>query len=175
MSRRSEQDSGQNAFTAHFFDHLRARESHPATPEADFAGPWRVTCLYGEGAPRWGCLAAGEHRPRIAFQEPDLAYLAAAALAITERPKQFRLEEDETPDGGSGREPAEIRLIHQGREVATAVFPIAPGCHFPTDLTRLADLRLQPQALAHFLLSVPDEVLARTGAILMELLQEAGR
>ncbi len=171
MSRRNEQDTSPNAFTPRFFDQLRERSSHPATPEADFAGPWRVTCLYGDGEPRWGCFAAGEHRPRIAFAEPDLAYLAAAALAITERPKQFHLEEDETANGS----PGQSRMLHQGREVASAVFPIAPGCHLPTDLTRLADLRVQPQALAHFLLAVPDEILARTGAILVELLHEAGR
>ena len=172
MSRRDEQDSSsQNAFTPRFFHQLRERPSHPATPEADFAGPWRVTCLYGEGAPRWACVAAGEHRPRIAFEEPDLAYLAAAALAVTERPEQFQLEEDEAVGGAPGR----IRLLHQGREVATAVFPIAPGCRLPADLTRLADLRLRPQALAHFLLAVPDDVLNRTGAILMDLLREARR
>jgi len=173
MSRRSEQDSSHNAFTPRFFDHLRARVSHPATPEADFAGHWRVTCLYGKGPPRWGCIAAGEQRPRIAFQEPDLAYLAAAALAVTERPDQFHLEEDETANGSP--DPIRSDLVHQGREVGTALFPIAPGCRLPTDLTRLADLRIQPQALAHFLLAVPDDVLARTGAILMELLREAGR
>ncbi len=35
------------------------REPAPATPEADLAGLWRVTPLYGVGAePRWACLAA---------------------------------------------------------------------------------------------------------------------
>jgi hypothetical protein len=39
------------------------------------------------------------------------------------------------------------------------------------DLTRLAELRVQPLALAQLLASVPDEVLERTGAILMDELR----
>ena len=69
-----------NAFSADFLDQLARREPAPATPEADLAGPWRVTALYGAGDhPRWGCIAAGEREPRLVLQAPDLAYLAAAA------------------------------------------------------------------------------------------------
>jgi hypothetical protein len=57
--------------------------------------------------------------------------------------------------------------------VATA----GPATHeaesLPQDLTRLADLRVQPLALAQFLLSVPDEALKRAGELVMELLGEA--
>jgi hypothetical protein len=41
------------------------------------------------------------------------------------------------------------------------------------DLTRLADLRAQPLALAQFLVSVPVEVLRRAGAIVMDELRKA--
>lgn len=40
-----------------------------------------------------------------------------------------------------------------------------------THLTGLADLRVRPLALAHYLLSVPDETLRRTGHILIEMLE----
>ena len=46
------------------------------------------------------------------------------------------------------------------------------GESLPQDLTRLADLRVQPLALAQFLLSVPDEVLKRGGELVMELLRD---
>ena len=58
-----------NAFARELFVELRRRDYHPATPEADFAGPWRVARLHGAPAPapdeapangvRWACLAAG--------------------------------------------------------------------------------------------------------------------
>jgi hypothetical protein len=43
-----------------------------------------------------------------------------------------------------------------------------------TDLTRLADLRVQPLALAQLLAAVPAGVLERAGAILMDELRKAG-
>jgi hypothetical protein len=58
--------------------------------------------------------------------------------------------------------------------VATVAPSVPDGCSLPTDLTRLADLRVQPQALAYFLLAVPDDVLDRAGTLAMELLREEG-
>jgi len=60
--------------------------------------------------------------------------------------------------------------MHDGYPGATAS---REGESLPQDLTRLADLRVQPLALAQFLLAVPDEVLKRAGEIAMDLLREA--
>ncbi len=153
-----------NAFSADFLAELAHRDSAPATPEADLAGPWRVTALYGAGAdPRWACIAAGEHRPRLTLQAPDLAYLAAAALAVAERPATFRFQED------AGRR---LHLLWHGRPVGTSLYR---GDTLPLVLGALADLRVQPLAFAHYLLSVPDETLRRSGRILMDLLRESRR
>ncbi len=35
-----------------------------------------------------------------------------------------------------------------------------------------ADLRVQPQALAHFLMAVPEEVLERAGVLVMRMLRD---
>jgi hypothetical protein len=157
-----------NAFAAHFFEHLARRDVHPATPEADHAGPWRVVKLHGEGPVRFACFAAGERSPRLAFEAPDLAYLAAATLHLTDRPHRFRWQRGAERRGQGG-----LHLMHDGYPVATA----GPATHeaesLPQDLTRLADLRVQPLALAQFLLSVPDEALKRAGELVMELLGEA--
>ena len=52
-----------NAFTRELLAALRRRDHHPATPEAEFAGPWRVSRLYGGPPPdqevRWACFTAG--------------------------------------------------------------------------------------------------------------------
>ena len=154
-------DPRTNAFAAHFFEHLTRRDFHPATPEADHAGPWRVVKLHGEGPVRFGCFAAGERSPRLAFEASDLAYLAAATLHLTDRPHRFRWQR-----GADHR----LHLMHDGYPVATASHE---GDTLPQDLTRLADLRVQPLALAQFLLSVPDEVIKRAGEIAMDLLREA--
>ncbi len=157
-----------NAFAPDFLAELARREPAPATPEADLAGPWRVTALYGAGdEPRWGCIAAGESRPRLVLQAPDLAYLAAAALAVAERPPTFRFQED------AGRR---LHLLWHGRPVGTAasLIPVG-GDAFALHMSGLADLRVQPLAFAHYLLSVPDETLRRSGRILMDLLREARR
>lgn len=164
-SSRPPRGGGENAFRPELFEALCRRDAAPATPEADFSGPWRVTRLWGDGPPLWACWAAGERRPRLTFEEPDLAYLAAAALAVAERRRRFRFEA-----GADGRE----RLIHDGLQVADAASVPMEGSSLPADLTRLADLRAQPLALAHFLLSVPDGVLERTGAILMDELRRCG-
>ena len=157
-----------NAFSASFLAELARRDPAPAMPEADLAGPWRVTALYKSGGePRWGCIAAGERAPRLVLQAPDLAYLAAAALAVAERPSGFRFQEDAE---------RRLHLLWHGRPVGTStgLIPVG-GDTLPLQLSGLADLRVQPLAFAHYLLSVPDETLRRSGRILMELLREAGR
>jgi hypothetical protein len=48
--------------------------------------------------------------------------------------------------------------------------PSAPESdQLPVVLTALHHLRVQPEALAHFLLAVPDEVLRRAGVLLAEV------
>ena len=164
MSQRDPKCSNPNAFSDDFLAEASRREPAPATPEGDLAGPWRVTALYGAGdAPRWGCLAAGEGEPRLVLQAPDLAYLAAAALAVAERPPGFRFQE------GADRR---LHLLHHGHCVGTSIYR---GDTLPLVLSGLADLRVQPLAFAHYLLSVPDATLRRSGRILMKLLREAGR
>ena len=127
-----------------------------------------MTALYGAGdEPRWGCIAAGESRPRLVLQAPDLAYLAAAGLAVAERPASFRFQE-----AASRR----LHLLWHGRPVGTScgLIPVG-GDTLQIHLSGLADLRLQPLAFAHYLLSVPGQTLQRSGRILMDLLREAGR
>jgi hypothetical protein len=67
--------------------------------------------------------------------------------------------------------------MHDGVPVANVGSPvlagILAGTSLPADLTRLVELRVQPMALAQFLLSVPDEVLERTGAIFMDELRRS--
>jgi hypothetical protein len=137
-------------------------------PETLAEGPFRVERHYGDGPPLWACYAAGERRPRLTVEAPDLAYLAAAALALAERPLRFRFQAD-----AEGR----LHLLHDGRPVGTALHR---GDTLPLHLSGLADLRSRPLALAYYLLSVPDETLRRTGRILVErlrteMLREAGR
>ena len=127
-----------------------------------------MTALYGAGDElRWGCLAAGESQPRLVLQAPDLAYLAAAALAVAERPPGFRFQEDAA---------RRLHLLWHGRPVGTSRDLIRVGGDtIALHLSGLADLRVRPLAFAHYLLSVPDETLRRSGRILMELLREARR
>jgi hypothetical protein len=165
-----------DAFTRELFAELRRRDHHPATPEADFAGPWRVTRLHGAPAPapeetpadgvRWACFGAGEPGPALTYQAPDLAFLGAAGLALAERPPRFRFQR-----GADGR----VHLMHDGCPVAVVAPSVPEGSSLPTDLTRLADLRVQPQALAHFLMAVPEEVLERAGVLVMRMLREVER
>jgi hypothetical protein len=159
--------SSESAFSTDFLAELSHREPAPATPEADLAGPWRVVQLYGAGDPRWACLAAGERRPRITLQAPDLAYLAAAALAFADRPPVFRFQEDADQ---------RLHLLQAGHPIGTVPGRIPPGGDtLPILLTALADLRIQPLPFAHYLLSISDETLRRAGAIAVRLLREAGR
>jgi len=60
--------------------------------------------------------------------------------------------------------------MHDGYPVGTAV---RESDQLPQVLTALANLRVQPQALAHFLLAVPDEVLRRCGVILARMARES--
>ncbi len=164
--------SSRSAFSPDFLAELARRDPAPATPEADNAGPWRVTPLYGAGTePRWACLAAGEGQPRLTLQAPDLAYLAAAALAVAERPPTFRFQED-----AARRLDLHWHLLWHGRPVGTArgLIPVG-GDTLALHMGGLADLRVQPLAFAHYLLSVPDETLRRSGRILMDILREARR
>ena len=165
---RDRRDQRTNAFAPHFFEHLARRDFHPATPEADHAGPWRVVKLHGEGPVRFGCNALGERSPRLSFEAPDLAYLAAATLHLTDRPHRFRWQRGAERRGQGG-----LHLMHDGYPVATAGPAAQEAESLPQDLTRLADLRVQPLAFAQFLLSVPDEVIKRAGELVMELLEEA--
>jgi hypothetical protein len=99
---------------------------------------------------------------------PDLAYLAAATLHLADRPHRFRWQRGAERRGQGG-----LHLMHDGYPVATAGPAAQEAESLPQDLTRLADLRVQPLALAQFLLSVPDEALKRAGELVMELLGEA--
>ncbi len=86
----------------------------------------------------------------------------APALAVTERRQRFRFQ-----TGADGQE----HLMHDGVPVANVGWEVLAGSSLPADLTRLVELRVQPVALAQFLLAVPDEVLERAGAILMQELR----
>ena len=149
-----------NAFDRDFLYTFAKRDPAPATPEADNAGPWRVTRLHGAGDPRWACIAAGEPPPRFSFREPDLAHLTSTGLELADRPPRFRFQVDAA---------GTLHLMHDGYPVGIAQ---RESDGLPTILTALADLRTRPQALAHFLLAVPDEVLRRCGVILAEMTRE---
>ena len=156
-----------NAFAPHLFEELRERDFEPAVPEGELPGPWRVTRLWGDGPPLWAVYGLGERGPRVTFDGPelaDLAYLAAAGLALAERPPRFRFQA-----GADGR----LHLMHDGDGVATVHSPELEQTSLAADLTRLADLRAQPLALAQFLASVPAGVLKRAGAVLMDELRKA--
>ena len=152
-----------NAFDRDFLETFSRREPAPATPEADNAGPWRVTRLHGAGDPRWACVAAGEPPPRFSFREPDVAFLTSAGLALADRPPRFGFLRDAA---------GTLHLMHNGHSVGTAK---RESDGLPAVLTALAELRVQPQALAHFLLAVPDEVLRRCGVILADMAREGAR
>jgi hypothetical protein len=100
----------------------------------------------------------------MSFEEPDLAYLAASALALAERPERFRFQA-----GADDR----LHLMHDGAGVATVHSPVLENTSLAADLTRLADLRVQPLALAQFLAAIPAGVLERSGAILMDEVRKA--
>jgi hypothetical protein len=85
--------------------------------------------------------------------------LAAAALAVAERPRRFRFQR-----GGDGR----LHLMHDGAAVACVHTPELEHTSLADDLTRFADLRVQPLALAQLLAATPTAVLRRAGAIFMD-------
>ena len=154
-----------NAFTPELFDALDEREPEPVAPGANLPGPWRVTRLWGDGPPLWAVYGLGERGPRLTFCEEggaDLAYLAAAALAVAERPRRFRFQR-----GADDR----LHLTHDGEGVACVRTPALEHTSLADDLTRFADLRAQPLALAQLLAATPAEVLRRAGAIFMDELQ----
>ena len=154
-----------NAFDRAFLDAFSRREPAPATPEADNAGPWRVTRLHAAGEPRWGCIAAGEPPPRLQLREPDVAFLTSAGLTLADRPVRFGFLRDAA---------GTLHLMQDGHSVGTAALSAPQSDQLPVILTALHHLRVQPEALAHFLLAVPDEVLRRCGVILARLAGEGG-
>ena len=160
-----------NAFTPELFDALHRREPEPVAPEGELPGPWRVTRLWGDGPPLWAVYGLGERGPRVSFDDSgsdecsgqaDLAHLTAAALALAERPRRFRFQQ-----GADGRH----HLMHDGACVGTVHTPELESTSLADDLTRLANLRVQPLALAQFLAAVPAAVLERSGAIVLDELQ----
>jgi hypothetical protein len=122
-----------------------------------------VSALHGPGDPRWGLIAAGERPPRFSFREPDVAFLTSAGLTLADRPSRFKFLRDAA---------GTLHLMHDGHSVGTAAPGAERGEQLPLVLTALANLRVQPEALAHFLLAVPDEVLRRCGVILAEMAQD---
>ena len=156
-----------NAFSPELFDELDRRDPEPAVPEAELPGPWRVTRLWGDGPPLWAVYGLGEQGPRLTFDSPetaDLAHLAAAALAVAERPARFRFQA-----GADDR----LHLMHDGAGVATVHSTVLQNTSLAGDLTRLADLRASPLALAQLLASTPAGVLRRAGAICLDELRKA--
>ena len=152
-----------NAFDRDFLDTFARREPAPATPEADHAGPWRVTRLHGAGEPRWGCIAAGEPPPRFQLREPDVAFLTSSGLTLADRPVRFGFLRDAA---------GTLHLMQDGHSVGTVAASAPQSDQLPVILTALHHLRVQPEALAHFLLAVPDEVLRRCGVILAAMAGE---
>jgi len=148
-------------------------EPRPPSPATDVPPSSRSNSPTKAGPPpaaahHWACLAEGEEAPRAVLEEPDFAYLVAAALPLTGRPPRFELVEDLDAEedlylvvSGCG----ERHVDHGGLRGRTEDLAQA--------LTMLDELRLRPRALAHYLLSVGDETLARTGRILAAL--AAGR
>ena len=86
-----------------------------------------------------------------------MAHLTTAGLELADRPTRFRFLEDAA---------GTLHLMCDGHSVATAE---RRSEGLPAVLNALADLRTRPQALAHFLLAVPDEVLRRCGVVLAEM------
>ena len=152
-----------NAFDRAFLETFSRCEPAPAVPEAYHAGPWRVTRLHGAGEPRWGCIAAGEPPPRLQLREPDVAFLTSAGLTLADRPVRFGFLRDAA---------GTLHLMQDGHSVGTAAPSARESDQLPVILTALHHLRVQPEALAHFLLAVPDEVLRRCGVILAAMAGE---
>ena len=156
-----------NAFTDELLAALDEREPEPFAPDGALPGPWRVTRLWGDGPPLWAVYGQGECGPRLSFTEEshgDLAHLAAAALAVAERPRRFRYVQ-----GADDR----LHLMFDGEPVATVHTPELEHTSLADDLTRLADLRVQPLPLARFLAAVPAAVLQRAGVIFLDDLRSA--
>jgi len=155
-----------NAFSPEFLDRLRRGQDHPPTPEAANAGPFRVEWL-GPDAPSslpWACFSAGEATARACLADPELAYLLAAVLPLTERAPRFALVEDlDTEEdlyllvSGFGDQHGDHGTVRGWNE------------NLPAILTALDELRVRPLAVAHFLLSLGDETLRRVGRILAEM------
>ena len=99
-----------------------------------------------------------------------MAFLTSAGLTLADRPVRFGFLRD-APHGGQ----ATLHLMQDSHSVGT-VAPSAPQSEqLPVILTALHHLRVQPEALAHFLLAVPDGVLRRCGVVLAAMAREGGR
>ena len=155
-----------NAFTPALFAALDQRELRARRPRGRAPRPLaghpplgRRTAALGRLRAR-GAGATGDVRRN---SRPDLAYLTAAALHLAERPRRFRFQQ-----GADER----LHLMHDGAAVATVGSAVLESTSLADDLTRLADLRAQPLALAQFLAAVPAGVLERAGAILLDELRK---
>ncbi len=170
MRRRSDESTPSphpNAFSEEFFDGIHGRTYEPAVPEADFSGPWRLNRLWGDGPPLWAVYRLGERGPCLTFDSPayaDLAYLTAAALSLTERPKRFEFREND-----EGR----LYMMQDGTAIASVHSPVLENTSFATDLTRLSDLRADPLALAQLLAATPTTVLRRAGVMVLDEIKRA--
>jgi hypothetical protein len=63
--------------------------------------------------------------------------------------------------------------MHDGAGIATVHSTVLQNTSLAADLTRLADLRASPLALAQLLASAPAGVLQRAGAIFLDELRKA--
>lgn len=77
-----------------------------------------------------------------------------------DRPLRFRYQVDAVET---------LHLMHDGYPVGQARRGVAQSDQLPVILTALANLRVQPEALAQFLLAVPDGVLRRCWVVLAEM------
>jgi hypothetical protein len=111
-------------------------------------------------------IAAGERPPRFSFREPDVAFLTSAGLALADRPTRFRFLRNAA---------GTLHLMQDGHSVGTVAASAPQSDQLLVILTALHHLRVQPEALAHFLLAVPDGVLRRCGVILARMAGEEGR
>lgn len=66
-----------------------------------------------------------------------------------------------------------LHLTFDGEPVATVHTPELEHTSLADDLTRLADLCVQPLALARFLAAVPAAVLRRAGVMFLDVLRNA--
>jgi hypothetical protein len=103
----------------------------------------------------------------ICENRPAPSQLTTTGLTLADRPTRFKFLRGAPHEGQST-----LHLLHDGYPVGKAQ---RESDQLPLILTALANLRVQPEALAHFLLAVPDEVLRRCGVILAHMARGEGR